>query len=113
MLVTVAIIAILAVGFMTGFGQNGGKSTRKDGLGTTIPGAAKAKTQDTVCVSNLSQVRQLIMVAQSSGDDTLPPSLDALPGAKSVSTCPIGGETYLYDSKTGKVTCPHPGHENY
>jgi len=27
--------------------------------------------------------------------------------------CPIGKEPYEYDPATGKVHCPHPGHEKY
>jgi hypothetical protein len=27
--------------------------------------------------------------------------------------CPIGKEAYLYDAASGKVQCPHPGHEKY
>jgi len=113
MMAALAIISILAVGFMVGFGPNAGKSARKDGLGKTIPGAARLKAVDAVCQSNLSQARQLVMVAQQSSDDNPPATLDEVPGIKSVSSCPIGKEFYTYDSTTGKVACPHPGHENY
>lgn len=113
MMAALAIIAILSVGFMVGFGPKAGQSARKDGLGKTIPGAAKLKAEDVVCQSNISQARQLVMVAQQGSDDNPPATLDEVPGIKSVNSCPIGHEPYTYDPKTGKVSCPHPGHENY
>jgi hypothetical protein len=116
MLVTMAIIAILAGVFMYGSGvfQAGGpKSPRKDGKGVTIPGLVRAKAQDTVCMSNLSTVRQSIMVVQSSGEDTHPSSLADLHLPAESLKCPIGHEAYTYDPSTGEVHCPHPGHEKY
>lgn len=113
MLAVMAIIAVLAAVAYVGFGPGAGKSTRKDGKGITTLGAAKAKAQDEVCKSNLSQARQLLMVAQQTSDDALPQTLDQIPGIKSVSNCPIGKEAYTYDPSTGKISCPHPGHEAY
>ncbi|WP_144241209.1 hypothetical protein [Fimbriimonas ginsengisoli] len=115
-MITLAIIAVLAGVFFFGSGvfQAGGpKSPRKDGKGVTIPGLAEARARDTVCQSNLSQVRQSIMVAQSSGGDELPKSLDELHLPAEVTHCSIGHEAYTYDPATGQVHCPHPGHEKY
>lgn len=115
-LITIAIIAILAGVFMYGssvFQKGGPKSSREDGLGTTIPGAAKLTAEDTVCRSNLDQVRQSVLVAQSAGEDQHPASINDLKLPKESLICPIGHEAYQYDPSTGQVHCPHPGHEKY
>lgn len=113
LLVVMALIAMLSVVFMYGSGTLGQhQSARKDGKGTTIPGMAEMSAQDTVCRSNLSQVRQGLMVAQG-GEETHPASLQELKFPAEVLRCPIGHEPYVYDPTTGTVTCPHPGHEKY
>lgn len=116
MLVAVAIIAVMTVAFLGSKGDNPlkvGESTRADGKGRTILGAAKAAAQDDVCRSNLSQVRMAIQIARNTDDEAAPASLDALPNVKSVSSCPVGHEAYQYDPATGTVRCPHPGHGKY
>jgi len=114
LLVAIAIIAILAVVY---FMPNGGKSTRKDGKGTTMPGAVMMKSKDTVCQNNLSQIRQLIYVqTETSGEDAdlRPKSIEQINGLPiSMRVCPIGQEPYVLDPETLKVRCVHPGHENY
>ncbi len=112
-MISLVIIAILAGGVMFGTGSFGpGKSSRKDGKGTTVLGATKAKAQDTVCQSNLSQIRQIVEV-QKTLDEPLPATIAELPSAKSLTNCPIGKEAYQFDSASGAVRCPHPGHEAY
>jgi len=114
MLVTMAIMAMLAVVFMYGSGTLGShQSARKDGKGTTIPGAAQMAAEDTVCRSNLSQVRQGLMIQQGADDSTHPESLDVLHFPSESLHCPIGHEAYIYDPTTGTVHCPHPGHDKY
>jgi type II secretory pathway pseudopilin PulG len=115
-LVTIVLICMLSVAFFYGGGmfQKGGpKSSRADGLGRTIPGAAEEAARDTVCRSNLTQVRESIMVTQTNGEDTHPESLAELHLPAEVLKCPIGHEAYIYDPATGQVHCPHPGHEKY
>ncbi len=121
MLATIGIILILVmVFFMGGFGSNstkvGGESlpARADGKGITIPGRVRYKAKDDVCRENLSQVRSAIQIAESSSADDKPPAtLDEL-HIGSMITCPIDPhEPYNYDPATGKVSCPHPGHEKY
>lgn len=109
-LVTVALILGLAVFFISGTGQMKG---RKDGLGKTIPGSVRAKALDTECVNHLSQIRQSILVTTTMGEDPNPASLSALRLGSEFDTCPIGKERYEYDATTGKVTCPHEGHEEF
>jgi len=111
-LIVIAIIAILAVAFMTG-SLSGGSSNRKDGLGKTIPGAAKLAAKDDVCRSNLGQVRMAIQIARSNADDTPPTSLAEVQLGNDFKQCPIGKEPYVYKPETGEVSCPHPGHEKY
>ncbi len=111
-LIVIVIMAMLAVVLMNG-SLGPGKSARKDGLGTTIPGAAKLAARDDQCRSNLGQLRSAIMIARSNADDEPPASLDETRIGKDFYQCPIGKEAYVYDPKTGEVHCPHPGHEKY
>lgn len=116
LLLSVVIIAILSVVFLKGgfFGPGHSAVSRKDKLGTTIPGAVKLKAQDTVCQSDLQQVRDAIELASSSdADGKFPASLSELKLPSELLHCPIGHEAYVYDPATGQVHCPHPGHEKY
>ncbi len=109
LLVVIAIIAILAVVVTTGgFGTR--KTTRKDGLGTTVQGAARASALDTSCKSNLEQVRLKIQMDMNT-EDQPPASLDDLRLPADMLKCPIGKEPYEYDPSTGQVHCKHLGHE--
>jgi len=109
-LITILLILGLAVFFMAGTGQMKG---RKDGLGKTIPGRARARALDTECTSHLSQIRQGIQIYTTMGEDPNPDSLKALRLGSEFEACPIGKEPYEYDSATGKVKCVHEGHEEY
>lgn len=115
LLVTFAIIAVLAVVFLKGgnvFGSN--SSPRKDGRGTTVPGLVKAKAEDEVCRSNLGQVRMSLQISRdANGDESWPESLQETRLGSQFYMCPMGKEPYRYDPATGKVSCPHPGHEKY
>ncbi len=111
-LIVIVIIAMLAVVLMNG-SLGPGKSSRKDGLGTTIPGAVKLAARDDVCRSNLGQTRMGIQIARSNADDTPPATLDEIRIGKDFLQCPIGKEPYSYDPQTGDVKCVHLGHEKY
>lgn len=71
--------------------------------------------KDTVCRANLTTVRQSIAAYQTGDPDgKYPARLSELRELTlEFSKCPVGGESYLYDSQTGQVRCPHPGHENF
>ncbi len=114
-LITIAIMAVLAVVLFKGSGAFGGKSApaRKDGLGTTVMGQVRYDAKDTVCQSNLQQVRMSLQIAESDNDDKPPETLQATHLGADFYKCPLGGEPYIYDPATGKVHCPHPGHEKY
>ena len=116
MLVTTAIILVLVVVLFKGsnaFGLQTKASPRADGKGTTVLGQARYSAKDTVCASDLSQVREAIMVYQSSNDDHFPDNLQELKIGNDFYSCPLGHEPYQYDPTTGTVRCVHPGHEKY
>lgn len=114
-LVVIAIIAILAAVVFKGSGAFGSKgSPRADGRGTTVPGLVKAKAEDTVCRSNIDQLRTSLSIAHDSGgDDAWPQTLEETRLGKAFYQCPMGKEPYSYDPQTGAVHCVHPGHEKY
>lgn len=110
LLVVIAIIAIIAaIYYGGGFGTS--RNDRPDKLGHSTVGKAALKARDTVCRDQLRQVR-LSVDAQTSGD-TPPASLSQLGLKDTMLKCPIGGEAYVYDATSQKVSCPHPGHENF
>jgi hypothetical protein len=115
MLVVMAIIAILAVGMFFGSGmlKGGTKSPRADGKGKTVPGLVRLEAKDTVCRSNLSNLRSSIEILKINAEDTPPSALEETRLGSSFYNCPVGGEQYTYDPSTGTVGCPHPGHEKY
>lgn len=112
-LVAVVILIGLVLFFVFGgFGMSGASSERKDKVGTTIIGKSMARAKDAKCMEYLKQVRMAIEM-NTSVEDEKPESLATLKLPAEVIQCPIGKEPYVYDPKTGKVMCPHPGHENY
>jgi len=114
LIVTIVIIAIMAVLFTVGpniLGKQ--KASRPDGKGTTIVGASMYKAKDQACVSNLNQIRLSLTANADPTDETKPQSLEELKLGSSIIKCPVGGEAYVYDPQTGTVHCPHPGHEKY
>ena len=115
LLIVIAIMAVLAVAVMRPWAVGGtAKPARADGKGTTVPGLAKLKAEDTVCRSNLEQVRAFIQIARTNADDQPPATLAEIPGLpKDFLSCPLGHEPYAYDPATGTVRCVHPGHEKY
>jgi hypothetical protein len=114
-LIVIAIMAVLAVVLLQGSGAFAGKSTspRKDGKGTTTVGLVKYAAKDDVCRSNLGQVREAIMISRGNADDQPPQDIKETKLPAEFYVCPVGHEPYIYDSTTGTVHCPHPGHEKY
>lgn len=90
---------------------------RKDKVGETVVGQSMARSKDAVCMNNLRQIRDAVEIAKTSGADdadALPKTLAEVRGlGNDMKQCPIGKEPYEYDPATGKVHCPHPGHEKY
>lgn len=111
-LIVLVIIGMLAVVMMNG-SLGAGQSSRKDGLGTTIPGKVMYGAKDDVCRSNLNQARGAIVIAKMDNDDKPPASKDDLRLSASFLSCPIGKEPFEYDPEEGTIKCVHPGHEKY
>jgi hypothetical protein len=116
LLAAVLIIGVMvAVYFTGGFGMFGETvlPERADGKGKTTIGRAANRAKDVACQSNLRQVKMAIDIAKTAGEP--PASLSELSGlSPEFFHCTIEPkEAYVYDPSTGKVTCPHPGHENF
>jgi type II secretory pathway pseudopilin PulG len=110
LLITVIIIAILAVYILQGPGAFGPNSSSKAG------GLAAAKESATAvaCKTNLQQIRSALQMAQMEGGGN-PASLEDLAQANPnlQLNCPVGGEEYQYDPGSARVWCAHPGHEGF
>ncbi|MFN8140495.1 MAG: hypothetical protein U0R49_11930 [Fimbriimonadales bacterium] len=107
MLVVVAILVIVAAFYMGGPTTN----ERADKLGNSNLGRAVLKSRDHECRTNLGQVKSYIEMAHI--EDRQVNSLQDLNAPGTILKCPIGGESYVLDVANQRVTCPHPGHENY
>ncbi len=106
LLVVIAVIAILAVVFL--------RPGRKGEARKSTPVQVREKATGVECQSNLNQVRQMIQMYQMDHDGQNPPNLQALSGLPAgFLRCPVGGEPYWYDPRTGRVGCRHPGHERF
>ena len=104
----VALILVAVGSTLAAFYMGSGKSKPGERINTPL-----SKANDTVCKSNILQVRQALMMEQSSNDEgKYPESLKDLKGLPAdFFICPVGSEPYEYDSATGEVHCKHPGHE--
>jgi Tfp pilus assembly protein PilE len=114
-LIVIVIMCVLGVVLLQGsgaFSKDGPKSSRADGLGKTTVSSVKYAAKDDVCRSNLNQVRSSITI-NTSTDDEYPATIEDTRLGSSFYECPIGHEKYLYDPSSGKVSCPHAGHESY
>ena len=110
-MIVVAIILICVVIFIKGTPDTK-PITKADGRGKTVLGNAKATAEDEVCRSNVSQARQFLQVAKATDEESKYTTVAEIPGAKTVSTCPVGHEPYTIDP-AGNIHCPHPGHEKF
>jgi prepilin-type N-terminal cleavage/methylation domain-containing protein len=88
--------------------------------GGKTPDGRKAKgvityAKDSVCVQNLRSDRQCIEAAQASDPDGgYPADLSQVREITGdLRKCAVGGEPYRYDPATGRISCPHPGHEGF
>ena len=80
----------------------------------SIPGRAMQTAMGVQCKNNLDQLRMLIGTAKSENENgSYPPSLDSIPEASRIMSCPISHQPYVYDPMTGQVHCTFPGHEKY
>ncbi|HXH60912.1 MAG TPA: hypothetical protein VNI20_06090 [Fimbriimonadaceae bacterium] len=114
-LVAVLIVIVAGVVFVTGGRSLMGpdEHPRPDNKGNTLVGKVLYAPKDTDCRVQIEQVRQAIQINTDPVDDVHPPSLKDLGLTDKFIHCPVGGEEYVYDPKTGKVYCPHAGHRKY
>ncbi|MCW5937123.1 MAG: hypothetical protein KIT11_07450 [Fimbriimonadaceae bacterium] len=118
-LVAGLIVVVLAVVFAVGSGSLtslfGGtpENKRPDGKGATLVGQSRYAAKDAVCRTQLSQCRQAVQVNTDPVENSAPASLEDLRLGSDLVHCPVGGERYDYDPATGRVGCPHKGHESY
>jgi hypothetical protein len=113
-LVAVFIVILAIVIFTTGGKFLGGKSAeRADGKGETMIGKGLYRGKDATCMSNIGQLRSAIAIATDPVENTFPQQLEDTRLGAQFYVCPVGGERYEYDATTGKVDCPHKGHEKY
>jgi hypothetical protein len=114
-LVSIVIIGVLVALVLKGdiFGLGTPLPERPDKVGKTIIGRSGARARDVVCQSNIGQLRMAINMQRD--QDNPPQSLADVPGlGADFKRCPIEPhEPYIYDPASGKVTCPHPGHEKF
>ncbi len=75
----------------------------------TVLGQALQKGESVQCMNNLSQLRQAIQMFVID-NERYPSSLSEL-NLPSMTRCPVTGQPYQYDPKTGTVRCP--AHPNY
>ena len=107
-LVVVVILAILAAFLMPHY--LGGSKT----AGGRRIESPKERGQGVACMNNLQQIRMGLSMSGMGGDEeSRPKSLTELKLPAEMLRCPVGGEPYQYDPKTGRVWCTHPGHEQF
>lgn len=109
LLLAMVIIAILFA--MYAGSPGGGGAPGAGGSPITTLGGAKGRAQDVLCQNNLQQLRYAISIHQSN-TGAPPPSLESLRSQIPL-TCPVGGEPYQYDPRSGSVRCVHPGHGDF
>lgn len=110
-LIEVLVVMVIIIGLSLWFANVYlGKGEGKIGERVHTP---MARTQETVCASNLDQVRKAVMMLHDGdADEKYPASLSELKFPTESLSCPDGHEPYQYDPSTGQVHCVHPGHEN-
>lgn len=120
-LIEIIIVAALILGglalylsFSGGYGKMPDVGGPVGDQPASVPGRAIQKAHSMECQQDLRQLRMLINMSKGEGESGgYPQSLEAMPEASKIRTCPVGGEPYTYDPTTGRVSCPHPGHEGY
>ncbi len=81
----------------------------------SVPGRAIQKAISEKCKEQLRQLRMSIVADKDTNGGSLPATINDVGkgGEFMAKSCPIGHEQYVYDPETGKIYCPHPGHEEY
>ena len=103
-LIVVAIIALLVVGYYGLSGKGDGEGTLN---ATTTPGQAMERAGLVECAANLKNLRGEIEMFQIENGH-YPEKFNPSPP---LGVCPVSGKPYVYDPQTGRIHCTTPGHE--
>jgi len=109
MLVVVVVLGVLAAVLLPRYlGSSKGPGGKK--IESPIQRAHSAE-----CIEALRQLRQAHTMLAAADEENRPRTLQELAKGlpQSMTRCPVGRETYQYDPASGRVWCPHPGHESY
>ena len=106
-LIVCALLVALSAGMYTFYA---GKSKPGDKARSPME-----RAHDPECMNNLSQLRQALLMAQSSDENgKYPVQLTDLKGIPaSFFACPISHTPYQYDAENGTVHSTTAGHEKY
>ena len=108
-LIEILVVMVILVILLMFVGQMLSGKT-KDGKGQS----PIQKAQGTVCMNNLSQLRQGIQLQKINNENEAnPPSLTELKFPAEMLSCPDGKTPYQYDPTTGMVRCTYPFHQKY
>ena len=117
LLVVIVLLAVLAGVYFVWFSPKrmkqvkeaveSGEPTKVPAGPETVLGQALQKGQSVECLNNLRQLRAAIQMYVAD-NGTYPPNLQAL-NLPNMMRCPVTGQAYVYDPRTGAVKCPaHP-----
>jgi hypothetical protein len=114
-LISIALMIGLTVVYLKGGMGIGGVDLkeREDGKGETVIGQSMYAAKDTVCQSNMRQIRMSIATLTDPVSEQFPSSLQELRLGSEYESCPVGEVAYVYDPRTGQVSCPHTGHSSH
>jgi len=104
LIIVVVIIALLAAAYLGLMRRSPGGKGEKP-----TPKEAMDKARGVECANNLRQLRALIQMKVAE-DERYPAALDSSSG---MARCPVSGQAYRYDPRSGRVWCVTPGHERF
>jgi len=109
-LVVVAILAALAYMIVPRY------LGERSAPGRDTVAGPKERAYSVDCMNNLRNIRAAIEMQRQMGEGQLPPTLAGFASSgvsESMTRCPVSGQPYFYDPKTGTVKCTYPGHEKF
>ena len=91
--------------------------TGKNSVGQTTIQAPIQRARGVDCANNLQQIRYALTMSQQT-NERFPANLNELAASGSglsreMLYCPESKQPYLYDLRTGRVSCPYPPHRNF
>jgi prepilin-type N-terminal cleavage/methylation domain-containing protein len=107
LLIVVVVLAALGAWLLPGYLGSG-----KQSVGRTTIQAPIERAHGVECMENLRSVRAAITMAQQT-EERFPASLNDLKLGRSILSCPVSKQPYVYNSSTGQVGCAYPPHRSY